>query len=67
MFNFLNVNIGRDHGLQTYVKYLQKYLNINITSFDDLSPLLMNGLNLGQLKSIYEYVYSYKLYKYKSN
>ncbi len=49
-----NINRGRDHGLQPYVKYVQKCLNITITDFAQLSPLLMNDFNAKQLASIYE-------------
>jgi peroxidase len=49
-----NINRGRDHGLQPYVKYVQKCLNINITSFSQLSPTLINDFNAQQLASLYE-------------
>lgn len=49
-----NINRGRDHGLQPYVKYVKSCFNITINTFDDLSPILMNGFNRDQLRSIYE-------------
>ena len=52
----LNIHRGRDHGLQPYVKYIQKCFGVTINSFEDLSPAYMNSFNKDQLKSLYEYI-----------
>ena len=54
-----NVNRGRDHGLQPYVKYVQACLGINITQFNDLATSgLMNQVSVTNLAKVYAYVYS---------
>lgn len=45
----------RDHGLQPYINYIKKCLNIRITSFDDLKHIISED-NLNKLSSIYESV-----------
>ncbi len=57
----MNINRGRDHGLQPYVKYVQKCLNITINIFADLSPTLMNAFNAGQLQKVYGYFDQFKI------
>jgi peroxidase len=48
-----NVNRGRDHGLQPYVKYLEYCTVIVAESFDDLSPIVKTE-ELERLKSVYQ-------------
>lgn len=43
----------RDHGLQPYINYIKKCLNIRITQWDDLRNII-GGDDLNKLKSIYE-------------
>ena len=49
-----NINRGRDHGLQPYIYYVKKCLNISINSFTDLR-VLMNGPSITALQKVYEY------------
>ena len=51
----VNINRGRDHGLQPYVKYVKKCFNLEINSFSDLSANLMEKSNVKILESLYEY------------
>ena len=48
-----NLNRGRDHGLQPYVKYLEYCTGIVAKSFDDLSPVIKPE-ELAQLMSAYK-------------
>lgn len=58
----INIQRGRDHGLQSYVKYLKTCLNIDIKSFDDLNNLgLMNAFSSQALKSVYKYLIKIKI------
>lgn len=52
----INVNRGRDHGIQPYVKYIKYCFNVTINTFADLTPRFMNRFNMLQLQSIYEYM-----------
>ena len=54
----MNINRGRDHGLQPYVKYIKRCFNVTINTFEDLTPNFMNSFNKDQLKILYEYLYS---------
>lgn len=45
----------RDHGLQPYINYIKKCLNIRITSWDDLTSLIAED-DLNKLRSIYSSV-----------
>ncbi len=39
----INIQRGRDHGLQGYTQYLKKYFNVQINSFNDLSSISIKG------------------------
>jgi len=58
----MNINRGRDHGLQPYVKYIKQCFNITINTFDDLAPQFMNAFNVNELKLLYENVNDVDLY-----
>ena len=48
-----NVQRGRDHGLQSYIHYVEMCHNMTVKSFDDLKPL-MSTIKIQALKSVYE-------------
>lgn len=50
----------RDHGLQPYINYLKKCLNIRVNSWNDLSSII-NANDLSKLKSIYASVHDIDL------
>jgi len=49
----LNINRGRDHGLQPYINYIKQCFNVTINTFADLSPRFMNSFNAKQLEAVY--------------
>ncbi len=51
-----NINRGRDHGLQPYIYYVKKCLNITISSFSDLK-VLINLPSIISLQTVYEYIF----------
>lgn len=51
-----NINRGRDHGLQPYVKYVEYCTGKKITSFDDLESLGVGNGNRNRLARLYESV-----------
>jgi len=40
----INIQRGRDHGLQPYYKYVQSCFGITVTSFTSLSSLITSGI-----------------------
>lgn len=50
-----DIQRSRDHGLQPYINYIKKCLNIRITSWDDLRNIIAVD-ELNKLKSIYDSV-----------
>lgn len=50
-----DIQRSRDHGLQPYINYIKKCLNIRITSWNDLRNIIRED-DLNKLKSIYESV-----------
>ncbi|CAF0930096.1 unnamed protein product [Brachionus calyciflorus] len=56
-----NIQRGRDHGLQPYVKYVKHCHGIDVTTFDDLKTLILSP-NIASLQSVYENVADIDLY-----
>lgn len=62
-FNFIsllslasfNINRGRDHGLQSYVKYVKAFTGVEIDSFDNLTDVNFGRKALRQLENLYKY------------
>ena len=50
----LNINRGRDHGLQPYVNYVKKCFNITLDAFKNLAPVLMSEEKAKQLQNLYQ-------------